>query len=146
MLLSKQVKYVKEMKEEGSLRGKHADALFEVVEQDLARLNRHKYEVFKENVQRVCTNRLSVIQTKRDSLLARESSLARQPGGVQRTESSARRRGGGAIAEDEDEDEGEDGFSPSDLTREGGHSTKHDSEGRGNSSFSMSKFADDADF
>jgi len=68
VLLSKQVKYVKEMKEEGSLMGKHADKLFEMIEEDLDRLNQHKFEVFKENVQRVFTNRMSLLQSKRSSV------------------------------------------------------------------------------
>lgn len=73
MLLAKQVKYVKEMKEEGSLKGKHADVLFEMIEEDLQNLDKHKYQVFKENVQRVFTNRMSVIQSK-NSTVDRETS------------------------------------------------------------------------
>ena len=74
VLLSKQVKYVKEMKEEGTLKSKHADTLFQMIEADLDNLNQHKFEVFKENVQRVFSNRMSMLTTTKGSVVARDTS------------------------------------------------------------------------
>ena len=52
------------MKDEGSLDAKSADKLFEMVERDMERLNKHKYEVFKENVQRLSVFRMSSMTAK----------------------------------------------------------------------------------
>jgi hypothetical protein len=135
VLLSKQVKYVKEMKDEGSLKGKHADVLFEQIEEDLDRLNKHKYQVFKENVQRVFTNRMSMIQSK-NSTVVRES--------VFDPSASRIEEGAGAhpIRESEefdDESRGHSVYGPSDLSQVDTLTATHDLDPRGGSSFSVSK-------
>ena len=63
------------------MKGKHADILFEMIEGDLANLNQHKYEVFKENVQRVFTNRMSMVQSK-NSMVGRPTDFERKTSGA----------------------------------------------------------------
>ncbi len=70
--MSKQIKYVKEMKEEGVLHGNHADKLFEMIERDLDRLDMHKLEVFEEHLKDRIDNRMSM-QSNNSHYLDRET-------------------------------------------------------------------------